>query len=149
MQSGLRTAVEGPLFLGNEEEEFRESDARGDFGPKPEGFWPEQSSRGAVAQQELPGNPIVTSPSTWTLLQKCLGDPIITSPSMTALMQNAKSPPTAYDPGVEVAEVLKDQGSSCSKTAKPPQASRPKNPQPISFGLVVENCNDNATGKVG
>ena len=149
MQSGIRTAAEGPLSLGNEEGEFRELDARGEFGPKPEGFWPEQSSRGVVAKQELSGNPIIRSPSTWALLEEFLGNPVVTSPSMTALMQNAKSPPAAYDPGVEVAEVLKDQGSSRSKTAKPLQALKPENPQPVSFGLVVEECDENATGKVG
>ena len=136
MQSGIRTAAEGPLSMGNEEEAFRKSDALGDYGPKPEGFWPERSSRGVVARQGLPGNPVVTTPSLWTLLQDSPGNPIITSTSMTALMQNPKSPPAAYDSGVEVAEVLKDQDRSGSKTAKQPQTSRPRNPQPLSFGLA-------------
>ena len=56
--------------------------------------------------------------------------------------------PAAYDPGVEEAVALKNQGSKGSKTAMP-QASRPNNPQPLPYGLVLAGDHDPALTQVG
>ena len=54
-----------------------------------------------------------------------------------------------YEPGVKVADALRAQQSKATQTKKSSKPARPRTPQPIGFGLVIEGYDYRANRTIG
>ena len=94
-----------------------------------------ETSRGRNSGQQSDGNPSSSTaaqgnrqPSTKQLPP---ANATISGPLPEAIMRYIGKVPEGYDPGVDMAALLKDQESKGSKTATP------EDPQPVAFGLTT------------